>query len=127
MNTKITAEALWNLVNCDPANPEIWEVVPAMIGIDPLTHRQILLDHRLRPIADREDEHTWILEPDESPYPFLDRLRFIDDIEHNPLGGVRDLPEARRLIDEWGLGDEIIRRIELFKQGKLPLPKFPSG
>ena len=124
MSRKTSAKTLWKLLKCDPANPETWLVFPAIIGWDPLTFNQTLVDFQWRPIAEREDGFTRILEPDD--YRFLNHLRFIDDVEMELFGGVQGLPNACRIIDEWDLVDEIVRRIGLFEQGKLPPPKLPK-
>ena len=124
MSTKTSAKTLWKLLKCDPENHLSWVVFPAIIGSDPLTLVRTLVDFQWRPIADREDERTSILEPDD--YPFLNHHRFIDDVEMKLFGGVQGLPNACRIVDEWDLVDEIVRRIDLFLQGKLPPPKLLS-
>lgn len=124
MSTKTSAETLGKLLQCDPKDNLRWLVFPAIIGWEPLTLVRTLVDFQWRPIAGREDEYTRILDPDD--YPFLNHHRFIDDVEMELFGGVQGLPKACRLIDEWGLVDEIARRIDLFEQGKLPPPKLPK-
>ncbi len=124
MSRKTSAKTLWKLLKCDPANPETWLVFPAIRGLCPLASIPTLLDFQMRPIAEREDRRTRILEPDD--YRFLNHLRFIDDVEMEIFGGVRGLSNACRIIDEWDIVDEIVRRIGLFEQGKLPPPKLPK-
>ena len=120
MNTKITAEALLNQLDRDPEIADAFFLFPMIIGQCPLNPIPTLSDFQNGPIAQREDGITTILASDGFPYSYLVGARLIDVPELMLDDHVPTLPNACRIVDEWDLVGEIVRRIELFKLGELP-------
>lgn len=92
-----------------------WKVLPFIYGRGGQARQPMVLDFFGYLIAENDHGEVRVPRP---RYELLDGASILDPVEHS-LFGIPSLPNAIEIINSWGLAEEMRRRIQLLREGRL--------